>query len=143
MELRKNRKQIPCYWENQPGGCRKKHCPFQHKNPEARTDGIAPSQPQSPQQALPAGPQAAVPRDAGEGSPIVLPHELIWQQQQRQDSAILGVLPATGDMLGHPVAGQRRVMAPHALHDAPAPPAYAALPVDSLVVNFEEGMRLY
>ncbi|KAI5639806.1 zinc-finger containing family domain-containing protein [Phthorimaea operculella] len=46
MELRKNRKQIPCYWENQPGGCRKKHCPFMHKNPEARTDGIAPAQPQ-------------------------------------------------------------------------------------------------
>ncbi|KOB66737.1 Zinc finger CCCH domain-containing protein 11A [Operophtera brumata] len=45
MELRKNRKQIPCYWETQPGGCRKMHCPFMHKNPEARTDGIAPSQP--------------------------------------------------------------------------------------------------
>lgn len=43
--LQKNRKQIPCYWENQPGGCRKIHCPFMHKNPDARTDGIAPSQP--------------------------------------------------------------------------------------------------
>ncbi|XP_077290944.1 uncharacterized protein LOC143914558 [Arctopsyche grandis] len=31
MELKKNRKQIPCYWETQPGGCLKKHCPFQHK----------------------------------------------------------------------------------------------------------------
>ncbi|GLV35399.1 hypothetical protein CBL_01451 [Carabus blaptoides fortunei] len=33
MELRKNRKVIPCYWENQPGGCLKPHCPFQHKTP--------------------------------------------------------------------------------------------------------------
>jgi hypothetical protein len=31
--LQKNRKMIPCYWENQPGGCRKPHCSFQHKNP--------------------------------------------------------------------------------------------------------------
>ncbi|XP_006559914.2 zinc finger CCCH domain-containing protein 11A [Apis mellifera] len=35
MELRKNRKSIPCYWETQPGGCRKPHCSFMHKN--ART----------------------------------------------------------------------------------------------------------
>ncbi|XP_076665225.1 uncharacterized protein LOC143367369 isoform X2 [Andrena cerasifolii] len=35
MELKKNRKSIPCYWETQPGGCRKPHCPFMHKN--ART----------------------------------------------------------------------------------------------------------
>ncbi|XP_071864488.1 uncharacterized protein isoform X2 [Bombus fervidus] len=32
MELRKNRKSIPCYWETQPGGCRKPHCSFMHKN---------------------------------------------------------------------------------------------------------------
>ncbi|XP_076231677.1 uncharacterized protein LOC143177563 isoform X2 [Calliopsis andreniformis] len=31
MELKKNRKAIPCYWEAQPGGCRKPHCPFMHK----------------------------------------------------------------------------------------------------------------
>ncbi|KZC12756.1 Zinc finger CCCH domain-containing protein 11A [Dufourea novaeangliae] len=35
MELKKNRKSIPCYWETQPGGCRKPHCSFMHKN--ART----------------------------------------------------------------------------------------------------------
>ncbi|XP_076750132.1 uncharacterized protein LOC143422989 isoform X2 [Xylocopa sonorina] len=33
MELRKNRKSIPCYWETQPGGCRKPHCSFMHKSP--------------------------------------------------------------------------------------------------------------
>lgn len=31
--FQKNRKAIPCYWETQPSGCRKPHCPFQHKNP--------------------------------------------------------------------------------------------------------------
>uniref|UniRef100_A0AAR5P7W3 C3H1-type domain-containing protein n=1 Tax=Dendroctonus ponderosae TaxID=77166 RepID=A0AAR5P7W3_DENPD len=30
MELKKNRKAIPCYWESQPGGCLKPHCPFMH-----------------------------------------------------------------------------------------------------------------
>ncbi|XP_056629671.1 zinc finger CCCH domain-containing protein 11A-like [Diorhabda sublineata] len=33
MELRKNRKAIPCYWESQPMGCLKAHCPFMHQNP--------------------------------------------------------------------------------------------------------------
>ncbi|XP_018573760.1 zinc finger CCCH domain-containing protein 11A-like isoform X1 [Anoplophora glabripennis] len=33
MELRKNRKVIPCYWESQPVGCLKAHCPFLHQNP--------------------------------------------------------------------------------------------------------------
>lgn len=51
------------------------------------------------------------------------------------DSAILGVLPSSSDLL----AG-RRVMPPH---DAPPPNPYAPMPVDPLVVNFEEGMRLY
>ncbi|CAH0561022.1 unnamed protein product [Brassicogethes aeneus] len=32
MELRKNRKVIPCYWESQPGGCKKPHCPFMHQS---------------------------------------------------------------------------------------------------------------
>lgn len=35
MFKQKNRKSIPCYWETQPGGCRKPHCSFMHKN--ART----------------------------------------------------------------------------------------------------------
>nr|XP_033338205.1 zinc finger CCCH domain-containing protein 11A-like isoform X2 [Megalopta genalis] len=32
MELKKNRKAIPCYWEKQPSGCRKPHCSFMHSN---------------------------------------------------------------------------------------------------------------
>lgn len=35
MESRKNRSQIPCYWENQPSGCRKPHCVFMHSRPRA------------------------------------------------------------------------------------------------------------
>lgn len=27
----KNRKEIPCYWENQPAGCQKSHCAFFHE----------------------------------------------------------------------------------------------------------------
>ncbi|KAL6264721.1 hypothetical protein P5V15_004819 [Pogonomyrmex californicus] len=37
MELKKNRKSIPCYWETQPGGCRKPHCPFMHTSPRTIT----------------------------------------------------------------------------------------------------------
>ncbi|XP_023013977.2 uncharacterized protein isoform X3 [Leptinotarsa decemlineata] len=38
MELRKNRKAIPCYWESQPVGCLKAHCPFLHQNPRPSDD---------------------------------------------------------------------------------------------------------
>ncbi|XP_072945554.1 uncharacterized protein [Epargyreus clarus] len=157
MELRKNRKQIPCYWENQPGGCRKKHCPFMHKNPDARTDGIAPSQPAPIPNAIATNnmPEPSVEPPMPSGVPTAVPAPapvpLLWQQQRQVvlDSAILGVLPASSELLG-----ARRVLphAPHAhahahshahahahahAHDAPASP-YAPLPVDPLVVNFEE-----
>ncbi|XP_054880670.1 zinc finger CCCH domain-containing protein 11A [Poeciliopsis prolifica] len=33
MEITKNRKEIPCYWENQPAGCQKPHCAFFHERP--------------------------------------------------------------------------------------------------------------
>lgn len=29
----KNRKEIPCYWENQAAGCQKPHCAFLHEKP--------------------------------------------------------------------------------------------------------------
>ncbi|GBP43032.1 Zinc finger CCCH domain-containing protein 11A [Eumeta japonica] len=165
MELRKNRKQIPCYWENQPGGCRKKHCPFMHKNPDARTDGIAPSQPapaqptsatpavQAAVPALPAVPVSGVAEVSAVGveqtlgvaavpPPGAAPVPLLWQQQRQGvqfrfknlisavvlDSAILGVLPSSE------LLGGRRPMP----HEA----AYAPLPVDPLVVNFEEEFTL-
>ncbi|KAG7319110.1 hypothetical protein KOW79_017584 [Hemibagrus wyckioides] len=39
MEIKKNRKEIPCYWENQPGGCQKFHCAFHHEKPRL-IDGL-------------------------------------------------------------------------------------------------------
>ncbi|XP_030275307.1 zinc finger CCCH domain-containing protein 11A isoform X4 [Sparus aurata] len=33
MEITKNRKEIPCYWENQAAGCQKPHCAFFHERP--------------------------------------------------------------------------------------------------------------
>ncbi|NXL43291.1 ZC11A protein, partial [Podilymbus podiceps] len=30
MEIDKKRSEIPCYWENQPGGCQKSNCAFHH-----------------------------------------------------------------------------------------------------------------
>ncbi|XP_050294055.1 zinc finger CCCH domain-containing protein 11A-like isoform X2 [Anthonomus grandis grandis] len=39
MELRKNRKAIPCYWESQPVGCLKPHCPFMHQVASQRSEG--------------------------------------------------------------------------------------------------------
>ncbi|KAK2914580.1 zinc finger CCCH domain-containing protein 11A isoform X1 [Channa argus] len=39
MEITKNRKGIPCYWENQPAGCQKPHCAFFHEKPRY-IDGV-------------------------------------------------------------------------------------------------------
>ncbi|XP_041816058.1 zinc finger CCCH domain-containing protein 11A isoform X2 [Chelmon rostratus] len=33
MKITKNRKEIPCYWENQAAGCQKPHCAFFHEKP--------------------------------------------------------------------------------------------------------------
>ncbi|XP_065201227.1 zinc finger CCCH domain-containing protein 11A-like isoform X2 [Planococcus citri] len=33
MLLKKNRQEIPCYWESQPTGCLKPHCAFRHVLP--------------------------------------------------------------------------------------------------------------
>ncbi|XP_040539735.1 zinc finger CCCH domain-containing protein 11A-like isoform X4 [Gallus gallus] len=30
MRIDKKRSEIPCYWEDQPGGCQKAHCAFLH-----------------------------------------------------------------------------------------------------------------
>ncbi|KAJ1529614.1 hypothetical protein ONE63_006381 [Megalurothrips usitatus] len=47
MELKKKRKEIPCYWEKQPGGCRKAHCAFKHQNRGSAASGDAPGSPES------------------------------------------------------------------------------------------------
>uniref|UniRef100_A0A4W5QQT3 Zinc-finger CCCH domain-containing protein n=1 Tax=Hucho hucho TaxID=62062 RepID=A0A4W5QQT3_9TELE len=33
MEIKKNRKEMACYWENQLAGCQKPHCAFHHEKP--------------------------------------------------------------------------------------------------------------
>jgi len=40
MELKKNRSTIACYWESQPGGCRKSHCPFSHDRVRENLDDL-------------------------------------------------------------------------------------------------------
>ncbi|XP_019466950.1 zinc finger CCCH domain-containing protein 11A-like [Meleagris gallopavo] len=44
MKIDKKRSEIPCYWENQPGGCQKAHCPFLHQKERG---GNAPTVPPS------------------------------------------------------------------------------------------------
>ena len=31
MQMKRNRSQIPCFWETQPSGCSKTNCPFLHE----------------------------------------------------------------------------------------------------------------
>ncbi|XP_059541495.1 zinc finger CCCH domain-containing protein 11A-like [Myotis daubentonii] len=56
MEIDKKRSEIPCYWENQPGGCRKLNCAFHHNRgryvdglflPPSKT--VLPTVPESPE----------------------------------------------------------------------------------------------
>lgn len=39
VSLQHNRKEIPCYWENQASGCQKPHCAFFHEKPRY-IDGV-------------------------------------------------------------------------------------------------------
>ncbi|POI19756.1 hypothetical protein CIB84_016498, partial [Bambusicola thoracicus] len=42
---KKKRSEIPCYWENQPGGCQKAHCAFLHlKERGGNGPAVPPSQ---------------------------------------------------------------------------------------------------
>ncbi|CAN9512167.1 unnamed protein product [Ophioblennius macclurei] len=43
MEILKNRKEIPCYWEKQPAGCQKPHCAFFHEKPRFNEGVFIPS----------------------------------------------------------------------------------------------------
>ena len=38
MDLYKERRSIPCFWERQPRGCRKADCPFLHQIPYESED---------------------------------------------------------------------------------------------------------
>ncbi|KAM6927297.1 zinc finger CCCH domain-containing protein 11A [Xenentodon cancila] len=70
MEITKNRKEIPCYWENQPAGCQKPHCAFFHEKLRY-IDGVfvppnkgqSKNEQQQPEEAAPP-PAAALPTTA-------------------------------------------------------------------------------
>lgn len=125
-----------------------------HKNPDARTDGIAPSQPApavsaqesstGPEPIVESGMMRANVLAPSTGPPPV-PVAVLLQQQRQQvvlDSAILGVLPGTNELLPRRVVHTHAHAHAHTHTHAHDPSAYA-MPVDPLVVNFEEGMRLY
>lgn len=44
--LQKKRKEIPCYWEKQPGGCRKAHCAFKHQFKANQPQNDSPNPPE-------------------------------------------------------------------------------------------------
>lgn len=67
MKIEKPRSATPCFWEDQPGGCRKPHCVFQHKAPKPG------QQPGPPQQQVPASHPATtssmMPQQVAAGAP--------------------------------------------------------------------------
>lgn len=69
MEITHNRKEILCYWENQPAGCQKPHCAFFHEKPRyidglyVPPDKSVKKKEEVPQEE-PAPPQAALPTAA-------------------------------------------------------------------------------
>lgn len=71
MKIEKPRSATPCFWEDQPGGCRKPHCVFQHKAPKPQQQQQVPaSHPATtssmmPQQVAQAQAQAAAGGAAG------------------------------------------------------------------------------
>ncbi|XP_071624757.1 zinc finger CCCH domain-containing protein 11A isoform X2 [Heliangelus exortis] len=62
MEIDKKRSEIPCYWENQPGGCQKSNCAFHHTKGRY-VDGLflppSKSDPPFPPATLPNPPESA------------------------------------------------------------------------------------
>ncbi|KAK7871627.1 hypothetical protein R5R35_001814 [Gryllus longicercus] len=114
MELRKNRKIIPCYWENQPGGCRKAHCPFQHKIPRE-----------------PIGQELEKNKECENvGAPKVRERENWTRQTVMPEGAQFDECVGSSDNDSARV-GPRRV-------SQGSETSYGSPPVDPLVVNFEE-----
>lgn len=107
MELKKNRKSIPCYWESQRGGCKKPHCPFMHTAERSTSEQVMMNQPKtSDMQLKPVNQEWSNRPDDGkfDGSG--------GESDQGRGSS------EAGSFIGSPA-------------------------VDPLIVNFDEGMRLY
>ncbi|KAF5281971.1 hypothetical protein FQA39_LY00495 [Lamprigera yunnana] len=98
MELRKNRKAIPCYWESQPGGCLKPHCPFLHKSPkDTSSESLESPELQSPDFNKALGPSAPLGSDSDRkvnqysetnfGNPTVDPLVVNFEEESDNESA--------------------------------------------------------
>ncbi|XP_071453168.1 zinc finger CCCH domain-containing protein 11A-like [Hetaerina americana] len=126
MELRKNRKQIPCYWENQPSGCRKPHCPFMHTTPK---DGAA-SDPEKSKEIVAAILATSGVRDnsgveRSEAQQENAARESRGQQEgERVDGGSDGDVGKGGPRRGSQTSSEASYV--------------GSLPVDPVVVNFEE-----
>ncbi|KAK7863423.1 hypothetical protein R5R35_006502 [Gryllus longicercus] len=114
MELRKNRKIIPCYWENQPGGCRKAHCPFQHKIPRE-----------------PIGQELEENKECENvGAPTVRERETWTRQTVMPEGAQFDECVGSSD-------NDSARVDPHRVSQG-SETSYGSPPADPLVVNFEE-----
>ncbi|XP_031339323.1 zinc finger CCCH domain-containing protein 11A-like isoform X2 [Photinus pyralis] len=98
MELRKNRKAIPCYWESQPGGCLKPHCPFLHKGAkDSSSDTLESSDLQSPELSIALGQSGSKSSDnerksnqfseTNFGNPTVDPLVVNFEEESDNESA--------------------------------------------------------
>uniref|UniRef100_A0A3B4B6U1 C3H1-type domain-containing protein n=1 Tax=Periophthalmus magnuspinnatus TaxID=409849 RepID=A0A3B4B6U1_9GOBI len=56
MKITHNRKEIACYWENQPAGCQKPHCAFFHEKPRCIDGLYVPPDKVPPEEPVPSQP---------------------------------------------------------------------------------------
>lgn len=90
MELDKKRDLIPCYWEGQPGGCQKPHCPFRHQN----TLGSQPANSQPDPRLTSPADRLQAPKTMGGGS-----HGMIIIDRNRLDEVQGQLLNVHGQLL--------------------------------------------
>lgn len=83
MELKKNRSQIPCYWESQPVGCQKSHCPFFHTQPRDHVDQPASNKTISSKAA---NPDTGSDGDMDNSSPIPQVQSMVVSFNEESDS---------------------------------------------------------
>ncbi|XP_052546368.1 zinc finger CCCH domain-containing protein 11A-like isoform X2 [Tympanuchus pallidicinctus] len=87
-KIDKKRSEIPCFWENQPGGCQKAHCPFLHLKERS---GNGPTVPPSDEA------DTSLPLNSG-------PAESLESQTEVEKAAARGDIPSSS----HGPAAQKR-----------------------------------
>ncbi|XP_048817609.1 zinc finger CCCH domain-containing protein 11A-like isoform X1 [Lagopus muta] len=88
MKIEKQRSAVPCYWENQPGGCQKAHCRFLHLKERG---GNGPTVPPSDEA------DTSLPLNSG-------PAESLENQTEVEEAAEGGDIPSSS----HGPAAQKR-----------------------------------